>query len=91
MKYYFRYADDIVILSDDKDRLRTILILIKIFLHHVLNLQLKPNYQIFPVESRGVDFVGYVFYHNYILLRKSIKKKILKLIDEYKEGKMDKE
>lgn len=42
-------------------------------------LQLS-NYQIFPVESRGIDFVGYKFYHTHILLRKSIKKNFIKMI-----------
>ena len=35
-------------------------------------LVIKSNWQVFPVESRGIDFLGYVFYHNYVLLRKSI-------------------
>jgi hypothetical protein len=29
---------------------------------------------VFPVESRGIDFLGYVFYHDYTKLRKRIKK-----------------
>ena len=62
-KHYFRYADDIVILDSNKRHLRNILIAIKFYFHYVLQLKLKPNYQIFPVESRGVDFVGYVFRH----------------------------
>lgn len=57
-KYYFRYADDIVILGNDKNYLRNVLVSIKLYLKQVLNLELKPNYQIFPVESRGIDFVG---------------------------------
>ncbi len=85
-KYYFRYADDIVILGDDKDRLRNVLLAIKIYLTQVLNLQLKPNYQIYPVESRGIDFVGYKFYHTHVLLRKDIKKRMFKLIKSYKKG-----
>lgn len=85
-KFYFRYADDIVILGDNKDLLRNILLAIKIYLKQVLNLQLKPNYQIYPVESRGIDFVGYKFYHTHILLRKDIKKKMFKLIKSYKKG-----
>ena len=72
-KYYFRYADDIVILGNDKNYLRNVLVSIKLYLKQVLNLELKPNYQIFPVESRGIDFVGYKFYHTHVLLRKSIK------------------
>ena len=31
---------------------------------------MKENYQVFPVESRGVDFIGYVFRHKSIRLRK---------------------
>ena len=37
-----------------------------------LNLKLKDNWQIFPVDKRGIDFLGYRFFHDYILLRKSI-------------------
>lgn len=86
-KFYFRYADDIVILHSNKEFLRKVLILIKIYLSQ-LKLQVKENYQIFPVESRGIDFVGYKFYHSHILLRKSIKKHIFKLINKYKHDKI---
>lgn len=72
-RYYYRYADDIVILSDSKEKLRTIFIAIKLYLSEMLNLKVKSNFQIFPVESRGIDFVGYVFKHNYIKVRKYIK------------------
>ena len=82
-KYYYRYADDIVILDSNKDHLRNILIAIKFYFHSILKLELKPNYQIFPVEDRGIDFVGYVFRHKYRLLRKSIKAKVSKLIHRY--------
>ncbi len=88
VKYYFRYADDIVILSDNKDKLRDILILIKMYFRRELNLELKSNYQIFPVESRGIDFAGYVFFHTYTKLRKSIKQRVLKRINKYKTGKI---
>ena len=70
VKHYFRYADDIVILSDSKEELRKILILIKLYFHQELSLEVKPNYQIFPVESRGIDFAGYVFFHTHTLLHK---------------------
>lgn len=91
VKHYFRYADDIVILSDNKEFLRKVLILIKIYLHHVLDLELKPNYQVFPVESRGIDFVGYIFYHDHTLLRNSIKRRIFRVIYKYKAGKITEE
>lgn len=90
-KYYFRYADDIVILGNDKNYLRNVLVSIKLYLKQVLNLELKPNYQIFPVESRGIDFVGYKFYHTHVLLRKSIKTRMFRLINLYKQNKIDKD
>ena len=80
-KFYFRYADDIIILSNDKSYLKNIFVTIKIYLKEVLDLRLKSNYQIFPVSSRGIDFVGYKFYHTHILLRKSIKiRSVIKLV-----------
>lgn len=72
-KHYFRYCDDIVILSDNKENLHEMLYLIKGYLEINLKLKIKDNYQIFPVESRGIDFVGYVFYHTHTMLRKKIK------------------
>lgn len=74
VKYYFRYADDIVILHGDKDYLHCLLVDMKDYLHDNLNLTVKQNYQIFPVSSRGIDFIGYVFFHTHTLMRKSIKK-----------------
>lgn len=74
VKYYYRYADDMVILSNSKEWLHTLLGSIKNYLQDKLILELKDNYQIFPVYSRGIDFVGYVFFHTHILMRKSIKK-----------------
>lgn len=91
VKYYYRYADDIVILSDDKQKLRSWLLAIKLYLTNVLKLQLKGNYQIYPVDSRGIDFVGYVFFHTHTLLRKSIKLKLHKLIRSYENGEMSKQ
>lgn len=84
VKYYYRYADDIVLLSNNKQQLRNWLIAIKFYLKYNLKLELKSNYQIFPVDKRGIDFVGYKFYHTYILLRKSIKKKLFKNINNIK-------
>ncbi len=78
VKYYFRYADDIVILSSNKTDLHTILSDIREYLSDKLKLQIKGNYQVFPVEKRGIDFVGYVFYHTHVRLRKSIKKRAAK-------------
>lgn len=72
VKYYFRYADDIVILAPTKAELHALLADIRQYLS-TLKLEVKSNYQVFPVADRGIDFLGYKFYHTHILLRKSIK------------------
>ena len=77
--YYYRYADDIVILSNSKQLLHHILKYMIIQLS-IIKLQLKENYQIYPTDSRGIDFVGYVFFHTHTLLRKSIKQRMCKRI-----------
>ena len=79
VKYYFRYADDMVILHSSKKFLRNLLKDIIEYLNINLKLELKRNYQIFPVDSRSIDFVGYRFYHSHTLLRKSIKKKMVRV------------
>lgn len=84
VKYYFRYADDIVILSNNKPHLQEILSDIKEYLNVNLKLQVKDNYQVFPVEARGIDFVGYKFYHTHTMLRKSIKKRFAKAVSKNK-------
>ena len=89
-RFYFRYADDIVILAKTKAELEKIMILIKMYFHHVLNIDVKGNYQIFDIEERGIDFIGYVFRHDYILLRKSIRQSIMRLVRKYVLNKIDK-
>jgi retron-type reverse transcriptase len=80
VRYYFRYADDIVILSDNKEHLHELLTEIRIYLSTRLKLTVKENYQVFPVHARGIDFVGYKFYHTHTLLRKSIKKRFARMV-----------
>jgi len=72
IKYYYRYCDDIVILSGSKEKLHGVRQEFEMFLNEVLKLKLKDNWQIYPISSRGIDFLGYRFFHGYILLRKSI-------------------
>lgn len=80
IRYYFRYCDDLVILHNDKSFLHILLNEIVVYLKGQLNLTVKENYQVFPVDSRGIDFVGYRFYHTHTLLRKSIKKSFARML-----------
>lgn len=69
VKYYFRYMDDMVILHHDKEFLHALLEEIQDYLTD-MKLTLKPNYQVFPTYERGIDFVGYRIFEDYVLLRK---------------------
>lgn len=80
VKYYFRYADDLVILADNKPYLHKLLADIRQYLAAELKLTVKDNYQVFPVAARGIDFVGYVFYHTHTRLRKRIKQNFARTI-----------
>lgn len=71
LRHYFRYCDDIVVLGPDKSKL-----------HHIrdwfaerlanIRLTLKKNWQVFPVEGHGVDFLGYRFFQGRTLVRRRI-------------------
>ena len=69
LKSYERYCDDVVIFDKDKKVLHTALRDIREYLTTKRKLDIKPNWQVFPVDSRGVDFLGSVFYTYKIDLR----------------------
>lgn len=71
-KFVVRYMDDICIFGRSKKELHDLLRQIKIYLKARLKLDLKSNYQIYPVKARGVDFVGFRFFKAFTLLRKSV-------------------
>lgn len=68
-RYYYRYMDDIVVLGGNKNVLRWVLHYMTLELGR-LGLTVKGNHQIFPVDARGLDFVGFVFRHSHTRVRK---------------------
>ena len=80
-RYSIRYCDDSVILHKDKSFLRDRLDDIEEYLWFKLKLTLNSKTQIFPVESRGIDFLGYRTYPKYSLLRKSSAKRFKQKIN----------
>lgn len=78
-KYYYRYMDDIVILDSSKERLWFIFKELEEKLKEE-KLKIKENYKVFPLDS-GLDFVGYRFFRNRIVARKSIYKKMKKRLN----------
>ena len=79
VKYVVRYMDDVVIFSNSKEYLHWVVQEMMKYLQENLDLNLKGNWQIFPVDIRGVDFIGYRFFHKYTLLRKKTCKRFKKL------------
>jgi hypothetical protein len=77
VKYYYRYCDDMIILHDSKEFLHQLKKDIDVKLLEY-KLSLKDNWQIYNIKKEGIDFCGYRFYHDYTLLRSSIKKKFKK-------------
>jgi len=90
VKYYYRYCDDLVILHDDKNYLHELRREIQDHLTTKLDLELKGNWQVFPTAIRGIDFVGYRHFIDYVLLRKTtaknMKRKLRKLLRKCRNG-----
>ena len=71
---YFRYNDDIAVISTSKQLLRQF----KDELHltvEALCLKVKQNEQIFPLERFGVDIMGYVMKRSTVIVRRRIERR----------------
>ena len=82
VKYYLRYADDFVILSDDKSYLANILPVISQFLNQTLKLQLHPDKVFIKTLASGVDWLGWVHFPKHRVLRTTTKRRMFKRINE---------
>lgn len=79
VKWYFRYMDDMVFLAATKEELQQLIQDVISYLWNELRLTVKPNWSIFFVDERGIDFIGYVFRHDSIRLRKRIARTLIKV------------
>ncbi len=75
-KYFIRYMDDFLILGE-KQELRFLKEKLEKFLQS-LKLCFKKA-EIFPL-AKGIDFLGYIIFKDFVLLRKNTIKRILKKI-----------
>jgi len=82
VEYYIRYADDFVILSDDKNYLEELLLKISDFLNKELKLQLHPDKVFIKTVASGLDFLGWVHFLEHQVLRTSTKRRMLKRLKE---------
>lgn len=72
IKRYIRYMDDIIILDNDKERLKEYGRRMTQFLEERLHLNFNNKTALRPVRV-GCEFVGFVIYNDHVILRKSTK------------------
>ena len=70
VRYHVRNMDDMVLYGSNKRKLHKAIDAIEGYISMGMGLELKGNWQVFPVDARSVDFVGYRFYHDHTILRK---------------------
>ena len=95
VKYYARYTDDFVIVSESEEYLKNLLVKLKEFLSEKLRLELHPNKVSITRHSKGIDFLGYVVFPHHILVRPKTRKRMIKKlkqkVDSYKRGLVSKD
>ena len=87
------YADDICFFSDSKPALHEALDKVRAYFSGRLNLEIKGNWQIFPVaedvgdrHGRALDYLGFKFYRRRKLLRKRIKQNLFRTVASMKKS-----
>ena len=87
---FCRYMDDICIYGNSSRELHALRVEIESFLSDRLHLEIKKNWQVFPVSARGVDFVGYRVFPNRVILRKSthkmMRRRLSRVLRHLREG-----
>ncbi len=76
IKYYVRYADDFVILHENKAYLENILPKMSEFLGTKLKLSLHSKKVFITTLAAGVDFLGWVHFPHHRTLRTSTKRRM---------------
>ncbi len=82
VKYYIRYADDFVVLSENKEYLESILGEMKEFLKTKLKLNMHPDKVFIKTIFSGVDFLGWVHFPKYRVLRTATKKRMFRNVNK---------
>ena len=85
--YYIRYMDDMVIFGASKRKLHKAISEIRKYLQ-TLGLQIKHTWQVFRIDCRALDFMGFRFYRHKTILRKSLMLRITRRVRKiYRRGK----
>lgn len=73
---YIRYVDDFVMVDADKNKLKSLIVPISIFLQEKLNLKLHPNKVQLQEIKKGIDFLGYFIKPSHTLVRQKVVKRL---------------
>nr|DAL85213.1 MAG TPA: hypothetical protein [Caudoviricetes sp.] len=71
IKHYIRYMDDMCLFGNNKRKLHRAREAIQQFLDG-MQLTLKGNWQVFPIKSRAVDFLGFRFFREKTIFRRNL-------------------
>ncbi len=82
-KYYIRYADDFVLLSENREWLADQISKISGFLERRLCLSLHPDKIILKPLASGVDFLGWVHFPHHRVLRAATKRRAFRKICDH--------
>ena len=95
VRYYLRFADDLMLLSDNKKYLEGLLPEIDKFLNNNLCLKLHPDKISLRPLKQGLDYLGYIVLPYHTVLRTKTKKRMFRKLNrrlsEYFEGKIKQE
>lgn len=86
LKRYIRYADDFVILSEDRDLLEEQIPRLQEFLGNSLRLRLHPGKVLIKTLVSGVDFLGWVHFSDHRVLRTATKRRMMRRVKERPEA-----
>ena len=77
VKHYIRYADDFVVLSENEKQLSSLVDSIRAFLKERLKLDLHPDKVFIKTLASGVDFLGWVHFHDHRVLRTTTRRRVV--------------
>jgi len=85
---YFRYCDDVVVIGNSAEECHAFRELLFSKLQDEYHLTIKNDWQVFPIDRRGLDFVGFVFKSSGVKLRRNIARNVaIKAKDIHKNHK----
>ena len=86
IRYYIRYADDMVILHNNPKQLEKYIKIINNFLNNNLSLEIHPDKTKLNSVYKGIDFLGYYVKPQYTLTRRRITQNLKKKLYYFNQG-----